>query len=251
MEAIPAPFSDHCGILVSTVAPIKSLPKPFKYFEFWAEHPLFLGIVEEAWNGEVSGSPLQVIQVKMGRVKQALKKINKEVYGNLQDQVKEAEGELLRAQTTAYQDPTSDNFEAVSLKKDHYNHIISAYESFCWQKSRVSWLKVGDQSSNFFHQAVKIHNSKRAIRKLVTDSGVELYQAEQLVEEVLGYYKKLLGEVNMEINPSREEVDQLVRQRLPDHECANLVKEITAEEIRSVVFSLNPQKAPGPDGFSA
>ncbi|CAL1361477.1 unnamed protein product [Linum trigynum] len=187
----------------------------------------------------------------MREIKLALKKFNKEVYGNLQDQVKEAADALQSANIKAFSTPTAEHFESVIHAKDRYDQISKAYESFCWQKSRVSWLTIGDKCSNFFYQAVKIRNSKRAIRKLVKESGEEVYQTDLIVEEVIGFYKKLLGETNLEINPSEEEVQQLVQHKIPQAECADLIKTITVEEIRNVIFGMSSQKAPGPDGFSA
>ncbi|CAN1149242.1 hypothetical protein LINPERHAP2_LOCUS16915 [Linum perenne] len=45
----PPLFSDHCSILLNTDIKLKSLPKPFKFFRFWCEHPEYRDIVRRCW----------------------------------------------------------------------------------------------------------------------------------------------------------------------------------------------------------
>jgi hypothetical protein len=58
-------------------------PKPFKFFNYWAEHPDFLNWVREGWNTTVCGFPMYQLYSKLKDVKKILKKANLEVFGGL------------------------------------------------------------------------------------------------------------------------------------------------------------------------
>jgi hypothetical protein len=46
-------------------------------------------------------------------------------------------------------------------------------------------------------------------------------------------------------------LEQLLNRKIPDSVRADMVKEVSAEEINKTIFSMKSSKAPGPNGFSA
>lgn len=46
-------------------------------------------------------------------------------------------------------------------------------------------------------------------------------------------------------------LEELLEKKVTSEQAQHLVKPITAQEVKQVFFSLNSNKAPGPDGFSA
>lgn len=50
-------ISDHTPMIVKVLQPPRSR-KPFKYFEFWEEHPDFKSIVRQVWDTSVIGVPM-------------------------------------------------------------------------------------------------------------------------------------------------------------------------------------------------
>ena len=68
-------LSDHCPLVTSlNVRPVPERRKyfPFKFFNFWADHPAFLEIVKEAWESDVHGTPMYKLTQKLKRVKASL-----------------------------------------------------------------------------------------------------------------------------------------------------------------------------------
>ncbi|KAK4412824.1 hypothetical protein Salat_2929600 [Sesamum alatum] len=53
----PGCLSDHSPSIVSILDLPAPKPKPFRFFNMWADHPDFLATVEDGWNMNVEGTP--------------------------------------------------------------------------------------------------------------------------------------------------------------------------------------------------
>ena len=91
---------DHCPLIVNLNDTLRSCPKklfPFKFFNFWADHPAFLDLVEDAWRLEVYGTPMYRLTRKLKCVKARLKAFNFHEFANIREKVVEAREALRRA----------------------------------------------------------------------------------------------------------------------------------------------------------
>lgn len=70
-------------------------PKSFKIFSFWYEHPDFVSFPSNVWNASnVQGKRVLRFKEKLRRLKDNLKRWNREVFGILDLNVEEAIKEL-------------------------------------------------------------------------------------------------------------------------------------------------------------
>ena len=189
-------LSDHCSLVTSlNIRPVLERRKnfPFKFFNLWADHPTFLEILKEAWTSDVLGTPMYRLTQKLKRVKASLKAFNFHSFGMLGERVVEARKTLEQAQTIVLNNPTDpmlmDN-ERKCLKM--YHDLAYAEEGFLKQKSRVQWLKLGDQNSSFFHKTVKARNARNAIKVITTGNGCRIDDPEAIKEEAVGFFKNVL-----------------------------------------------------------
>ena len=63
-------LSDHFHLVTNlnvSLAPMRKKNIPFKFFNFWADHPAFLGTVKEAWDRGVQGTPMYRLSQKETR----------------------------------------------------------------------------------------------------------------------------------------------------------------------------------------
>lgn len=119
------------------------------------------------------------------------------------------------------------------------------------QKSRVQWLQKGDQNTSFFFKAMKSLHSRSRVVSVSREDGTRLDKPEEVKEEIVGFFQNLLS-----ATPGRPgiDIDTLSRalpKRLPPDLCEALASEVSADEVRDVLFSLKDGKAPGPDGITA
>lgn len=83
-------------------------------------------------------------------------------------------------------------------------------------------------------------------------AGNRVFNMSQIREMVVAFFQNLLGSVDDEIQDiSLEALRDLLSYRCPQEISEQLVSIPTDEAIKSVIFAMPKNKAPGPDGFSA
>ncbi|XP_013632914.1 PREDICTED: uncharacterized protein LOC106338497 [Brassica oleracea var. oleracea] len=127
--------------------------RPFKFFNFLADHPDFTTIVAESWNSAEplyhSRSALYLFHRKLKQLKSAIRLLNKSRFGNIPLRAKEAFKNLCDMQEQALVTPNTASFNSVSEAMATWNHWASIEERFYMQKFRITWLMYGDQNTIF------------------------------------------------------------------------------------------------------
>jgi hypothetical protein len=98
VEFLERGVSDHSPALVTVAKLVSYGPKPFKYFNFWADHKNFLQWVEDGWRTEVNGFSMFRFYSKLKSTKIVLKAKNREFFGGLGQKVMQARAKLEAAQ---------------------------------------------------------------------------------------------------------------------------------------------------------
>ncbi|KAH7865303.1 hypothetical protein Vadar_004905 [Vaccinium darrowii] len=150
---------------------------------------------EAVFQPPVHGNPMDVLSQKLRKLKSLLKDFNKEFYSDIHKRVALARDELSILQTQCLALPY--DFALHESEKDallKYTELVAAEEDFNHQKSRVKWLALGDQNSKFFHKNVKSHVVRSKILSICDENGIRLDEPVAVKAEILGFYKKLLGE---------------------------------------------------------
>lgn len=111
----------------------------------------------------------------------------------------------------------------------------------------MNWLKAGDKNTKFFHAVTKNRRAQSRIKSLTDEEGKECSAAKDLGRVAESYFKKLFAseDVGMDLQEWGD-IPSLLR---PAQNTA-LMAPITNEEVKKVVFDINPTKYPGPDGMN-
>lgn len=131
-------------------------------------------------------------QRKLKLLKSRLRVLNKGSYGVLQGKTKAAWEKLCLKQIEALNNPSILTFEAMTAASKMWHELAAIEEQFYRHKSRIKWLKVGDQNISFFHKVAQGRASKNTIKKLQTNSRVQITDPAYLKAEALGYFKHFL-----------------------------------------------------------
>ena len=145
-------------------------------------------------------------------------------------------------------DPLLVENEKTCLKAFH--DLACAEEGFLKQKSRIQWLKLGDQNTSFFHKAIKAKNARNVIKVITLANGCIIEDPEAIKQEAVAHFQNLMYSdgPSTDHNHYLDNLDGLTLS--PQHQ-DSLNHMITHEEIKNSLFSINDSKAPGPDGLSS
>lgn len=114
-------------------------------------------------------------------------------------------------------------------------------EDFWRERSRILWLQCGDRNTAYVHAETR---GRRAINKLsvIEDrEGTAVYKEDEIVKSITDFYSSIFT-TQMSNSSSPLVAPEMNK---------TLIAPPTPCEIMEALFSIHPEKAPGPDGFSA
>ena len=109
------------------------------------------------------------------------------------------------------------------------------------------WLKEGDKDSQFFHASVKCRRKRNRMLNIQREDGTWTSSEKEVGEEMACYYQQLFDSQGVE---GVEEMLNGIPNTITDYMNANLTRTVTEKEIQTALFSMNPNKASGPDGMT-
>lgn len=246
---LPRACSDHSPLVVTCLEASTDGPTSFHFFSMWTEHDSFLKLVESSWSASVlSSCSFRRLTAKLKRLKLELKVWNKEVFGNVNVPITDLEERLGMVQSAIVAQGYSDDLldEEVCLQAE-LNSFLSLRNEMLRQKSRVDWLKDGDRNITFFHRCVKLKQTRSSISALRID-GELVSDLNRISDHLIKYFTDLFG-------PTLEAVDfecvsDLIPRLVTLEQADTLIAAPSIEEVRTAIFGVDSESAPGPDGYS-
>jgi hypothetical protein len=199
----------------------------------------------------ISGSPNFVWESKLKVVKTTLKEWVKTSYTTPHQEKQERLEQLRQIQQKIEIDPVTEAL--MNQEKEAQQHLQATLrrEEEHWRlKSRNLWIKAGDSNTSFFHRQAQSRRKKNTVTTITSSTGQQIDTYDQIKAEAFQHYNTLYQQPREE--SMQEEVDSLlanIPSLVSDAENNQLTQEITEEEMCKAAWSLEPDKAPGPDGF--
>ncbi|PNX54610.1 cysteine-rich receptor-like protein kinase, partial [Trifolium pratense] len=238
-------ISDHCPIWLSC-SNLNWGPKPFKFNNYWLQHPDFFAFVKQTWeNLDIRGKKTFVLKEKLRKLKEILKVWNREVFGildlNIDKTVKEL-NEVEELIANGHNDPITSNPRELITKFWEQMHYK---ENLINQKSRTKWIQEGDSNTCFFHASIK--GRRRRNQLLFLNKGNSLIQGvAEIKEEVKDNFSRHFTEEWS----SRPFLQGIAFDTLSADDNALLLEPFDEEEVKETIWSCHVNKSPGPDGFN-
>ena len=135
--------------------------------------------------------------------------------------------------------------EAKKEAKDSFRKWVSLEEIHWRQKSRETWLKVGDKNTGFFHCMANSHFRKNTIARIKIN-GDWIFDELELRKGIVDACQAWLSDDLV----WRAEIDRLPFATLSPEEAGSLEVPFREEEIFTAINEMDGDKAPGPNGFS-
>jgi hypothetical protein len=134
--------------------------------------------------------------------------------------------------------------------QQHLQHTLRREEEHWRLKSRSLWIKEGDSNTSFFHKQAQSRRKKNTVTSITSSTGQQIDSFEQVKAEAYRHFNNLYQQP-IEEATNTEAIGMLanIPEIVSEPENNQLVQEISEEEIAKAIWSLDPDKAPGPDGF--
>eukprot|EP00253_Pinus_taeda_P015907 PITA_15907 len=248
---LPKLSSDHKPIQLCLEDEEDSGPIPFRFSPQWIEREGFMDTVKASWNTPISGSTSFVWEQKLKRTKLALKAWIKKPALNPTSLRVEAVQALHSLQNDMERENINDNLLDKEIKAQR-----SAYQSFraeeeYWRlKSRSLWLKGGDCNTSFFHRQFRARLSRNHIAEIKTSTGQICKGNQQVKEAAEQHFQNLYTPDDQGDEMEETEFLNHIPSLVSGEDNTELSKPIIEEEIIKTIWSMDSDKAPGPDGFT-
>lgn len=134
----------------------------------------------------------------------------------------------------------------------HHDRTLQMLEFYWHQRSRVNWAVFGDRNSKFFHAMAITRRRKNTIQSIQQENGEWITSDKEIKSAFVAHFYAIYQAEHL--HPITAIVPPEVFQSLPKVSPASLsilTADPSEQEIKSALFSLGPDKAPGPNGLNA
>eukprot|EP00253_Pinus_taeda_P011429 PITA_11429 len=147
-------------------------------------------------------------------------------------------------------DITADLLEKETKAQCSAHHTFRKEKEYWRLKSRSLWLKVGDRNTSYFHRQYRARLTRNHIAEIKTPEGSVCNSYHQIKAAAENYFRNLYRKENHSNDEEIVDFMTNIPNLISPEENAELCRPATEEEIIKVVWSMDADKAPGPDGFS-
>jgi len=224
-------------------------PHQFKFLKMWTMHDDCKNVVASCWERHFVGCKMFILTQKLKHLKSTLKAWNKDVFGNVHDLVKIVETNLHQIQAQIDASGHSNSLlDQHKLAQINLDLALDREEVFWKEKANIKWHLEGGRNTTYFHN---IANIKAKTNKItyIKDGEQLLTEPERIKEHITNHFKNIFCFSSVLQDGSL--VDEAIPKMVSDSTNNMLTMLPSREEIYNVVFSLNKEGAPGPDGFGA
>eukprot|EP00253_Pinus_taeda_P004488 PITA_04488 len=250
-KILPKLSSDHKPIQLYLEDEEDLGPIPFRFYPQWIEREGFFETVKAAWASSISSSPSFVWEQKLKLTKKSLKEWMKKPAPNPTSQRVDAVLALHTLQNDMESKTINEDLLDMETKAQRAAFQSFRKEEEYWRlKSRSLWLKAGDRNTSFFHQQCRARLSRNYIAEIKTSEGQTCKGFQQVKEVAQIHFQNLFS-----LDAQGEEADEAeflthIPSLISPKDNSDLCKPVSEEEIIKVIWSMESDKAPGPDEFT-
>ncbi|KAH0745371.1 hypothetical protein KY285_007028 [Solanum tuberosum] len=222
---LPEGVSDHCLVVISLLDGPRRVKPAFKYCNVWASHPEFLNIVKKTRDHNIEGHQMFRVVKRLKYLERRLRNLNSQHFRNIITEADEDRIELAKAQEELHLQPMDKTLQE-QKKRLYQKFMRSSYmaEIYLQQKSKATWIKLGDYNTRYFFSIIKYRKLKQTILQLKDNNDVMQTNQKAVADVFVEYYEDLLG------------TKEKKRQRA---------------KVKSAMFGIDINKSPGSDGYGS
>ncbi|XP_019189974.1 PREDICTED: uncharacterized protein LOC109184427 [Ipomoea nil] len=214
------------------------LKRGFRFEMAWLHDEGCREVVEKSWN-EGGGRNLQECISYCGN---RLARWGGDQFHKFGERIRNLRKEQLRLRGCS--NPTS--LAEFQRLEECLNRIEAQEDAYWRQRAKQHWLKDADANTKFYHRYASHRKKKNTIIKIMNDSG-DWVEGEAMKNIILNYYRNIFGSGSPNDN---EEFFGNIGSRVTHVQNETLLRPFDVIEVKNALFSMFPDKAPGPDGMN-
>lgn len=130
--------------------------------------------------------------------------------------------------------------------KSKLTEIYHQKEVYWRQRSKQLWLQCGDRNTKYFHNAASKRRKNNLVHQLKDDSGMWKDRKNVLHELMENYFQNIFST----LGTNYEEVVKEIQPGISEIQNSILIELVKQDEVNGSLFSMDPDKAPGKDGYT-
>ncbi|KAG7548149.1 hypothetical protein ISN44_As12g033560 [Arabidopsis suecica] len=213
--------------------------RSFRFDKRWIRKDGLMEAIANCWNSDNEPGNAKFVE-KLSNCRRAISQWRRQLTPFGRQTIEEIKSELFAAQR--------DDGRSQEEIKDLTMRLKEAYqdEELYWhQKSRSSWMQLGDNNSKYFHALTKQRRARNRISGLHDENVIWSVEDKDVQNIAVAYFKKLFTTTKPEaFEDALAEVEILITDQIN----VFLTAPATEGEVRAALFMMHPEKAPGPDG---
>ena len=239
VSSLEASCSDHLPILLDRNPVVNSSRiKKFRFENNWLREADCIAIVKGSWSSSV-GMP---IQSQIEACGSALSRWGNHCSRDFRARLLDCKKKMVSLRGNRDSASVECFFEA----RKRYNELLHSHETFWKQRAKSTWLREGDSNSRYFHAMASARKKQNAIGKLRNSQGQWCTHPEGINAIITNHFTQIFS---TECGLCGEAL-QWVEPTISTEQNLTLLESFSQADIREAIFSMHPDKSPGPDGMN-
>ncbi|KAG7564174.1 Ribonuclease H domain [Arabidopsis suecica] len=230
--------SDHSPVVATLLDKIPRGKRSFRFDKRWIGKEGLLEAISNGWNSDSELGEGKFVE-KLTNCRRAISQWRKELTPYGRQTIEELKSELHVAQSDDRRSREEITELTLRLKEAYRDE-----ELYWYQKSRCSWMQLGDNNSKYFHALTKQRRARNRITGLHDENGIWCTEDKDIQNIAVSYFKDLFTTTKPEaFEESLVEVQSLITDQVNNF----LTAPATESEVRTALFMMHPEKSPGSD----
>ncbi|XP_073153234.1 uncharacterized protein [Henckelia pumila] len=230
--------SDHSAIFLNIFSPMVYRRRQFRFENSWLFEPECRSMVSSGWRRSIEMD----IQSRIEFCGNVIQIWGDKVRLKFNSMINQCRDELkhLKRIRSAQAD------QQLLETRQKLDFLLAQEEVFWKQRAKLFWLKSRDDNTKLFHHYDSSRKRKNIIGSLIDYTGKWCSWDDGMNELILSYFQNLF----MSNGDKIHNLASLCSKRLDQDHIHLLLQPFDEDEVKEALFSMHPDKSPGPDGMN-